>query len=337
VTWRARVRFDKLNVTERPRGRAARETKESPVPTATRRTFLQTASAAAAAVLAGPRKASAIQPFARQHGPHLKLSLAAYSYRKYLPDSRRTPAQQSAATMTLHDFAAECARMGLDGTELTGYYVPEPLPDGYLQGLRRAAFLQGLTVSGTAIGNTFTYAPGPERDREIAHTRTWIDRAVQLGAPTIRIFAGNLQKGTTLEQAQQWCIEAIRTCCDYAASRGVILALENHGGIVSKADDLLTIVRAVDSDWFGVNWDSGNVGGADPYGELAKLAPYAVTAQIKTHIGRNGGHEPADFARVLDTLRKADYRGWLALEYEDEEDPKTAVPRLIEQLQKLIG
>jgi sugar phosphate isomerase/epimerase len=265
------------------------------------------------------------------------LSLAAYSYRKYLPDGRRAPAQRSAATMTLHDFAAECARMGLDGTELTGYYVPEPVPPGYLQGLRRAAFLQGLTVSGTAIGNTFTHPPGPERDREIAHTKTWIDRAVELGAPTIRIFAGNLQKGTTLDQAQQWTIEAIRTCCEYAGSRGIILALENHGGIVSRADDLLTIVQAIDSDWFGVNWDSGNVEGPDPYGELAKLAPYAVTAQIKTHIGRNGSRQPADFTRVLDTLRKVDYRGWIALEYEDDEDPKTAVPPLIERLQTLIG
>jgi sugar phosphate isomerase/epimerase len=307
------------------------------VSTATRRTFLQSAGAAAAAVLAGPGKASAIEPIPHRQGPHLKLSLAAYSYRKYLPDSRRTAAQQSAATMTLHDFVGECARMGLDGTELTGYYVPDPPPPGHLQGLRRAAFLQGLTVSGTAIGNTFTHPAGPDRDREIAHTKTWIDRAVQLGAPTIRIFAGNLPKGTTLEQAQQWCIEAIRTCCEYAASRGIILALENHGGIVSRADDLLTIVRAIDSDWFGVNWDSGNVEGPDPYGELAKLAPYAVTAQIKTHIGRNGSRQPADFSRVLDTLRKVDYRGWVALEYEDEEDPKTAVPPLIERLQKLIG
>jgi sugar phosphate isomerase/epimerase len=188
-------------------------------------------------------------------------------------------------------------------------------------------------VSGTAIGNTFTHPPGAERDREIAHTKAWIDYAVQMGAPTIRIFAGNVQKGTTPEQAQQWTIEAIRTCCEYAASRGVILALENHGGIVSKADDLLAIVRQIDSPWFGVNWDSGNVDGADPYAELAKLAPYAVTAQIKTKIGG----KPADLARVLDVLRKVDYRGWVALEYEDEQDPKTAVPPLIEQLQKLIA
>lgn len=299
--------------------------------TPSRRTFLQTAGVTAAAMLTGAGRAEAIAPFSRKHGPHMKLSLAAYSYRQFLPDGRRRAAAK--ATMTLHDFADECAKMGLDGTELTSYYVPTPVPTGYLQGLRRHAFVQGLTVSGTAIGNTFTHPPGPERDREIAHTKAWIDYAVQLGAPTIRIFAGNVQKGTTPEQAKQWTIEAIRACCEYAAPRGIILALENHGGIVSEADDLLAIVRAVESEWFGINWDSGNVHGSDPYGELAKLAPYAVTAQIKTKVGGS----PADFARVLDVLRKADYRGWLALEYEDEEDPKAAVPPLIEKLQKLVG
>ena len=299
--------------------------------TPSRRTFLQTAGVSAAAMLAGAGDAHAIAPFLRKHGPRMKLSLAAYSYRQYLPDGRRR--SQGTPTMTLHDFADECAKMGLDGTELTSYYVPNPVPEGYLQGLRRHAFLQGLTVSGTAIGNTFTHPAGPERDREIAHTKAWIDYAVQLGAPTIRIFAGNVQKGTTPDQAKQWTIEAIRTCCEYAAPRGIILALENHGGIVSMADDLVDIVRAVESDWFGVNWDSGNVRGADPYGELAKLAPYAVTAQIKTKVGG----APADFARVLEVLRKVNYRGWLALEYEDEADPKTAVPPLIEKLQKLIA
>lgn len=264
----------------------------------------------------------------------MKLSLAAYSYREYLPDRRRP--DQGTKPMTLLDFADECARLGLDGTEPTSYYVPDPVPDGYLQRLRRHAFLQGLTISGTAIGNTFTHPPGAARDREIAHTKQWIDNAVQMGAPTIRIFAGSVQKGTTVEQAREWCIDAIRVCCDYAAPRGVILALENHGGIVSRADEVLAIVRAIDSDWFGLNWDSGNVEGPDPYGELTRLAPYAVTAQIKTHIGRNSDRRPADLARVVDILRTVNYRGWLALEYEDEADAKTAVPPLIDRLRKLI-
>jgi sugar phosphate isomerase/epimerase len=302
-----------------------------------RRAFLK--SVAATAALAGlPASAEAIEPIKRSGGPMMKLSLAAYSFRKYLTDYRRrssgpAPGAAPAGSMTLEDFVDLCAQYGLPGTEPTSYYVPDPLPDKYLQRLRRRAFLAGLSVSGTAIGNTFTHPPGADRDREIAYTKLWIDRAADMGAPTIRIFAGDVQKGTTETQARQWCIDAIRECCEYAARRGVILALENHGGIVTTAEQLVSIVRAIDSEWFGVTWDSGNFRSADPYGELAMIAPYAVTAQIKTKIAG----KPADLPRIVRILSDINYRGWLALEYEDEEEPKIAVPRYLADLRRLTA
>jgi sugar phosphate isomerase/epimerase len=297
-----------------------------------RRTFLKTFGAVAAAATL-PVAAEGIDPIKRRGGPQMQLSLAAYSFRKYLTDYRRGGAGAAKGVMTLDDFVDLCAEYGLPGTELTTYYVPEPLPDRYLQRLRRHALLAGLTVSGTAIGNTFTYPAGAERDREIAYTKLWIDRAADMGAPTIRIFAGNLQKGTTEEQARQWAIDAIRECCDYAGRKGVILALENHGGIVTTVEQLLSIVRAIDSEWFGVNWDSGNFRGADPYAELKLAAPYAVTAQIKVKVGG----KPADLPRVVQILKDVNYRGWVALEYEEEEEPKVAVPRYLEELRRLTA
>jgi sugar phosphate isomerase/epimerase len=297
-----------------------------------RRAFAATAAALAAA----PAAALAMDPVRRQGPSRMKLSLAAYSFRHYLTDHRRGTKPTAAAPMTLESFVDLCAGYPLDGVELTSYYVPEPPPDGYLQALRRRAFLLGLTVSGTAIGNTFTHPPGEKRDEQIAYTKRWIDRAADLGAPTIRIFAGEVQKGTTEAQARQWCIDAIREACAHAAGRGVILALENHGGIVTTADQLLSIVREIDSDWFGVNWDSGNFRGADPYAELKAIAPYAVTAQIKVSIGAAGHAQPADWARIVGMLREVGYRGWVALEYEEQEDAKAAVPRLLDQLHRLI-
>lgn len=296
-----------------------------------RRTFLKTVGAAAA-VTALPGPAAAIDQIKRRGGPQMQLSLAAYSFRKYFTDYRRGGATAKKGVWGLEDFVDLCAEYGLPGTELTSYYVPEPLPDRYLQRLRRRALLAGLTVSGTAIGNTFTHPAGSDRDKEIAYTKLWIDRAADMGAPTIRIFAGNLQKGTTEAQARQLTIDAIRECCEYAGRKGVILALENHGGIVSTADQLLSIVREIDSEWFGVNWDSGNFHSDDAYGELKAIAPYAVTAQIKTKVGG----KPADLARVVKVLQDVNYRGWVALEYEDEEEPKVAVPRYLSELRKLV-
>jgi sugar phosphate isomerase/epimerase len=195
----------------------------------------------------------------------------------------------------------------------------------------------GLGVSGTAVGNTFTHPPGTERDREIAHVKKWVDNAVEMSAPVIRIFAGTVQKGTTEVQARKWCIEAIEQCCQYAGQRGIILALENHGGIVSTADQLLSIVREIKSPWFGVNLDTGNFRGPDPYEEMAQAAPYAVTVQVKTEISAAGKRSEADLGRVVEILKKAQYRGFIALEYEAKEDPKTAVPRHLKTLRKLIS
>jgi sugar phosphate isomerase/epimerase len=299
-----------------------------------RRQFLLQGLGAGAAALAtsAPGAAAAMDPVSRTGPPRMRLSLAAYSYRKYLTDYRRGK-PGPAGTMTLEDFVDLCAKLELEGTEPTMYYVPLPVSDDYLRRLRKRAFLQGLTVSGTAIGNTFTHPPGPALEKEIAQVKAWIDHAAALGAPTIRIFAGDVPKGGSEEQARRSTIDAIHRCCEYSAGRGVILALENHGGIVTRADQLLSIVKEVKSEWFGVTWDSGNFRSEDAYAELEQLAPYAVTAQIKTKVGG----KPADLQRVVGILKKANYRGWLSLEYEDEEDPKTAVPRYIEQLRSLIG
>lgn len=293
----------------------------------TRRSFL--AMAAAAAACATPKSALAIGPIKR-HGPsRIKLSLAAYSFRQALTGANRT--------MTLDDFVDRAAAWDLDAVEPTSYYFPDPPTPEYCRRLRRHASLLGLGISGTAIRNTFTHPPGPALDREIAHVKRWIDLAVDLGAPTIRIFAGDLQKGTTEAQARAWCIQAIQECCEYAGARGVILALENHGGIVATIDQTLAIVTAVESDWFGVNWDSGNFRSADPYGDLARLAPYAVVAQIKTEMFPNGVREEADLRRVIGILRDAGYRGFVALEYEAAEDPFVAVPRHLDQLRRAIS
>jgi sugar phosphate isomerase/epimerase len=271
-----------------------------------------------------------IDPIKRLGPPRMKLSLAAYSFRRALAGREKS--------MTLEDFVDRAAAWDLDAVEPTSYYFPEPATPEYCRRLRRRAFLHGLGISGTAIRNTFTYPPGPQLEKEIAHVKRWVDLAVDLGAPTIRIFAGDLQKGTTEAQAREWCVGAIQQCCEYAAARGIILALENHGGIVSTVDQLLSIVKSVNSDWFGVNWDSGNFRTADPYGDLAKAAPYAVVAQIKTEMSPNGVGEPADLAKVVGILRAARYSGFVTLEHEsEEEDPFVAVPRYLSELKRLIG
>jgi sugar phosphate isomerase/epimerase len=194
-----------------------------------------------------------------------------------------------------------------------------------------------LDVSGTAVGNNFC-VPEPDKLKEqIATVKAWAEHTARLGGKTMRIFAGPLAKGDTEEAARKRCVAAIQEACDHAATVGVILALENHGGIVATVEQMLAVVAAVKHDWFGVNLDSGNFRTPDPYADLAKLAPYAVVAQLKTEIHRQGQpKEAADLGRLVDILRAARFRGYVALEYEAAADPMTAVPRYVGQLKELM-
>jgi len=301
----------------------------------TRRDFLASAALAAIAVPSAlARAASAIGPIARTRPSHLKLSLAAYSFRdSLLPKGGRKP------TMDLFSFVDLCADLALDATELTSYYFPADVTPDYLHRLKQRAFTLGLDISGTSVGNNFCIAPGPERDKQLALVRTWIDHAADLDAPAIRIFAGTVPKGDDEKAAIGRAIEGIKASLPYAVEKGVTLALENHGGITETPEQLLHLVHAVDSPNFGVNLDTGNFRGEDPYADLAKLAPYAVNVQVKTEISRKGAKdkEEADLSRVVGILRDARYSGYVVLEYEAKEDPAVAVPKAIKKLRALLN
>lgn len=258
---------------------------------------------------------------------NMKLSLAAYSMRQAL----------QAGEITLFDFIDWCAELDLQGTELTSYYFPEEIDNSYLHKIKLHAFKQGLSISGTAVGNNFCLAPGTdERKEQIEHVKTWIDYAAEMDAPHIRVFAGRAPEGVELDTAIGWAADGIRECLEYAEKRGIVLGLENHGGITARARDHLAICdRVGDHPNFGVNLDSGNYR-TDCYEELAMSAPRAVNVQIKVRVSDNEGNRlDTDMARVRDILANAGYKGWVALEYEEREDPKVAIPRYIEEMKKL--
>ena len=310
--------------------------------TVTRRKFLATTLPAGFAVagLGFANPLTAAQPFKRAGAPRLLLSLAAYSFRDFFKDAnhKRDAATDPARRIDLFQFIDYCAENGCQGAELTSYYFPPDVDHDFLIRIKRHAFLRGIAISGTAVGNNFTVSAGAKRDQEIAGVKKWIDYAAVLGAPHIRIFAGAPTAGLTPEQAKTLCISAIEECCEYSGSKGIILGLENHGGIVATAEQILDIVRAVQSTWLGINLDTGNFHTDDPYADLVRIAPYAVNVQMKGEIHPRGkSDEPADLPRLVKILRDANYQGYVALEYESKEDPWTAVPRLLKQMKDLFA
>jgi sugar phosphate isomerase/epimerase len=119
----------------------------------------------------------------------------------------------------------------------------------------------------------------------------------QLGAGHIRVFGGKVPAGATEEQAAQWVADVLKVGTEYAGSKGIILGLENHGGITERADTVIKIVKGVNSPWLGINLDTGNFN-KNAYKQIEMCLPCAVNAQFKTHI------KAGEVARVTQRLGK---------------------------------
>ena len=272
--------------------------------------------------------ALAIEPFERKKA-ELKLGLAAISYHKALDLAK--------PTMTLFDFIDLAAEFPIDAVELTSYYWAEATAE-YAEKLLAHAKKRKLPISGVPVRNEFTLLDDAKRKVEIDHVKKWIELAAVAEAKTVRIFAGKVGKGDTVGAAKTRVVDAIGECCKVAEKAGVMLALENHGGLTETAEDMLAIVKVIDSKAFGVNVDTGNFKTKDPYADIAKIVPYGVVCQVKTECFPAGNPtEEADLKKVVEILKNGKFQGYFVLEYEAKENPKTAVPKYLKELRKLIG
>ena len=268
-------------------------------------------------------------------GKKMKLSIAAYSFRNHFGYMKGKERKAAEPKMNMRKFIDFCAANHA-GAELTSYFFPPKVDAKFCRGLRNYAKKKGVGISGTAVGNNFSYEPEKDRKAQMDYVKKWIDHAAQMGGPHVRIFAGKKRRETSEEKADKLVIEALQEACEYAGKKKVYLGLENHDSI-STAERLIRLIEAVDSKWLGVNLDSGNFRTADPYKDFELSAPYAVNVQLKADIRFPGKPaEPADLKRLMGLLKKAAYKGWVALEYELNKDPYTSIPPIMKELAGML-
>jgi len=284
-----------------------------------RRTWLTAAAAAAASL---PARAAVETSGGKSR---LRSAICAYSFRNELQKK----------TMTYEDLVRLAVDLNVDGLDMTVYWFPSTA-DSFLLPLRRLAFRSGVEIYSISVRSEMTKAPGAEREKEIEGLRKWVDVADKLGAGHIRVFGGNVPKTSTEDQAAGWVAEVLKPACEYAGTKGVILGLENHGGITLEAKRIIEIVKKVDSPWLGINLDTGNFRD-NSYSQIEMCVPYAVNVQVKQNIREGGATVDSDWARIVGMLRRGGYKGYLALEYEEKEPAPTAVPRLMTKLRQVIA
>jgi len=243
--------------------------------------------------------------------------------------------------MTLSDLLDFSATAGFEGVDLTGYYFkgyPQVPADDYLFELKRKAFRLGLGISGTGVRNDFTIADKTRRDQEVVLVKKWIEVAAKLGAPVIRIFAGNQKnEGIPLQQVTDWMLKDIQTCVDYGKQYGVVIGLQNHNDFIQTADQVIGIIDAIHSEWLGLILDTGSYRVLNPYEEISKSIKHTVNWQIKETVFLNGKETPTDLVKLLGLIKSAGFRGYLPIETLGNGDPKTKVTTLLAALQQSMA
>jgi len=294
-----------------------------------RRQFLRgPAHGLAGLALAG--SATAGNEVVRNAGTNFTISLNIYSFNGPL----------RAGKITIDDVIDFCARSNINGLDATGYYFPgypDAPSDEYVHNLKRKAFLNGVTIHGTGVRTDFAVADRAARRADVELTKRWIDVGAKLGASEIRIFSGlRIAEGHTFDETLIWMADDIRECAEYGEQRGVMIGMQNHNDFLKTAAETIKLVDAVDSDWFGVKLDIGSLRQHDPYEEIEKLLPYAISWQLKENVGYGEREVPTDIARVFEIIRRGGYRGWIPIETLGPGDPETKLAELLKRVRAAL-
>ena len=308
----------------------------------TRRSFLHNSVLSAAAVgmalstCTQPQEKTTVQKKLRRN----KIGVSTYSFWQFNGPKENSP---------IEDCIEKAAEMGFDGIEFLLMQMQSE-ENSYLQKLKRQAFHAGLDLMGFSTHQGFVFPDKAKRDSEIQKTIHQIELAYQLGIPTMRLNTGRwgtsgsfdelmankgiepVLEGYTDDEGFAWVIDAIGQCIPTAEKCGVVLGLENHWGLGRIAEGVLRIVDAIDSPWLQITSDTGNFL-ENQYEQLEMMAPKTFLIQAKTYFGGGKWYTlDIDYNRVAEIFRKTNYRGYVSVEFEGNEDPLTAIPKSLEMV-----
>ncbi|MEA3368705.1 MAG: sugar phosphate isomerase/epimerase family protein [Planctomycetota bacterium] len=244
--------------------------------------------------------------------------------------------------------------MGFDAVEILEVQMHRK-DNAALQALKREALVAGLDLCGLSTHQGFVSPNREVRQKNVERTIASVELAYALGIPTMRVNTGTWgtsknfntlmanrgieppPPGYTDEDAYPWVIEGLEQVLPAAERCGVVLGLENHWGLGRTPEGVMRIVEAVASPWLQVTMDTGNFL-EDPYDRLEQLGPKTVFVQAKTYYGGGIWYTlDLDYDRIAGILRRHGYRGYVSLEFEGHEDPKTAIPKSLAMLRRALA
>ncbi len=238
-------------------------------------------------------------------------------------------------------FAGE---LGLDGADLSVAHLASLQPS-YLAELRAAAIAAGVQIAMVVTYSDFTHPDSQERLRQRTEVRAFIDAAADLGAPFVRVTAGQRHPGVSEADGIDWAVAGLTSCLDHAAQAGVVLCYENHtkgsvwtyNDFTQPARIFLEVMRRTAGSGLRLLYDTANTlgSGDDPLAVLAEVQDRIAVIHVND-IQRAGYFEPclvgtgvAPNRAIFEALAAANFDGWISVEEASklgEEGFRRAIP-----------
>jgi len=244
------------------------------------------------------------------------LGVNAYSFSDLLMARETRDNQQVYTLFNLLDW---CADRGIKALDPTAYFFPtypEVPSDEYLEKFKNYAASLGIAISGTGIRNNFASPDPAVRAEGVALAINWIEAASKMGAPVVRVFAGEIPEGyeDKWEEVAGWMIDCYRELIPYAEKYGVKIGIQNHGDMLQTARQCIYVMEALDSEWAGLVVDTGSFKTGDPYADIAAVIPWAINWQVKESVFGLGSEVRTDFGRLMKIVKEGGYTGYFPVE-----------------------
>ncbi len=249
--------------------------------------------------------------------------------------------------MTLSEWISLAAKLDIDGLEWYAGFL-EMKDERNWPVFRRQVEDYGLRVPMMCCSPDFTHPDPAFRQAQVSLQKHWIDMTYALGGHYCRVLSGQRRPGLGVDEGVRLAADSITACLDYARERGITLVLENHykddfwkfPEFAQKAAVFCQLVDAIDSPYFGVNYDPSNafLAGEDPIdllqrvkhrvktmhasdrylvgGTLADLRAMEDNSAGYASVLRHGeiGKGLNDYDRIFSILRAVNFDSWISIE-----------------------
>ncbi len=277
--------------------------------------------------------------------PHVKfptrasarLAVSSYPFRALIEASHGPSA--SSPGLSLQQFAASIpSKFQVHGIEPWSRHFRSTDP-GYLDDLRGAFQKAAVRVVNIPVDEPVhpCAAEPDQRKSSIDTWRTWVDVAVALASPSIRVHMPRI------ESDPDCLLTTFRTLVDYAAQKNIVINLENDNPVTEEASRIVALIEKIASPFLRALPDFCNsrLAGDEEYNYRAVKEMFAHAyniSHVKDEESVRGKVYRVDLARTFSIARQARYRGYFSMEWEGSGDPYAGTQRLIEaSLRNLVS